>query len=96
MPGDDVARLLGEPVGRDEYSERWIYGPSWVEFECNRVVDWYSSRLKPLPVDVARPEHALANQHDKRRGDHCPPSLLRDAGVLPSPAHPALHTQRGS
>lgn len=93
MPGGDVARLLGEPVGRDEDSERWIYGPSWVEFECDRVVDWYSSRLKPLPVDAPRPEHARQAPHDKRRGDHCPPSLLREAGVVPSPAHPPLHTQ---
>lgn len=93
MPGSDVAGLLGEPVGRDEYNERWIYGPSWVEFECDRVVDWYSSRLKPLPVDAPRPEHANPDRHDKRRGAHCPPALLRGAGIPPSSTQPALHAQ---
>lgn len=95
MPGAEVSRLLGEPVERDAYSERWIYGPSWVEFECDRVFDWYSSRLKPLPVDGPRPTHeGQLARHDKRRGNHCPPTLPDSAaGVPASPAQPPPQTQ---
>lgn len=95
MPGAEVSRLLGEPVERDAYSERWIYGPSWVEFECDRVFDWYSSRLKPLPVDGPRPTHeGQLARHDKRRGNQCPPTLPEGAaGVPASPAQPPTQTQ---
>ncbi|WP_281187141.1 hypothetical protein [Aquimonas voraii] len=33
-------------------ADLWEYGPSHIRFERGRVVGWYSSPLKPLPVDV--------------------------------------------
>ena len=41
--------VLGKP---DEAGPgRWDYGPSWVEFQCGKVVGWYSSPLRPLRVE---------------------------------------------
>lgn len=45
-----VERLLGPPLVA--VADLWEYGPSHVRFERGRVVGWYSSPLKPLPVDV--------------------------------------------
>lgn len=50
---DQVAALHGQPHVVD--GSRWVYGPSWVEFRCGAVVDWYSSALHPLQVPVSRP-----------------------------------------
>lgn len=55
MDRDTVAMLIGEPVARDADNLRWIYGPSWLQFECGRLVDWYSSPLHPLRVGSRRP-----------------------------------------
>lgn len=57
---DEVLELAGEPVLRhgDEISgELWEYGPSFVRFRARRVVDWYSSPMRPLPVAAERPAH---------------------------------------
>ena len=32
--------------------ERWLYGPSWVQFENGRLVDWYSAPQHPLKIAV--------------------------------------------
>ncbi len=40
--------VLGRPDA--EAATRWDYGPSWVEFQCGKVVGWYSSPLRPLRV----------------------------------------------
>lgn len=45
-----VERLIGSPMV--SAPDVWEYGPSHVRFERGRVVGWYSSPLKPLPVDV--------------------------------------------
>jgi hypothetical protein len=50
-----VLRLLGEPIMRDDRTGVWSYGPSWVRFECGRVVGWYSSPLFGLRVEGVRP-----------------------------------------
>ena len=44
-----VERMMGTPLisGPD----LWEYGPSHVRFKRGRVIGWYSSPLKPLPVD---------------------------------------------
>lgn len=50
-PGMDKQRvrdILGEPL--DMHDLRWTYGPSWVEFRCDRVVGWYSAPQRPLRV----------------------------------------------
>lgn len=41
--------VLGQPD--KEGATRWDYGPSWVEFQCGKVVGWYSSPLRPLRVE---------------------------------------------
>ena len=43
-----VRQILGDPLERHEL--RWSWGPSWVEFRCDRVTGWYSSPLRPLRV----------------------------------------------
>lgn len=53
MDHDSVVAVQGEPHVVD--GRRWVYGPSWVEFRCGVVVDWYSSTLTPLHVAGARP-----------------------------------------
>lgn len=45
----EVEALLGPPLLRNE--DDWEYGPSHVRFERGRVVGWYSSPMRPLPVD---------------------------------------------
>lgn len=44
----EVLDLAGQP--QLDAGDRWDYGPSWVRFRDDRVVDWYSSPLRPLPV----------------------------------------------
>lgn len=48
---DTVRNILGEPL--DMHALRWTYGPSWVEFRCDKVVGWYSSPLRPLPLPAS-------------------------------------------
>lgn len=55
MPAREVVAMLGEPISRELADTRWVYGPSWVRFECEEVVDWYSSPLKPLKASRSRP-----------------------------------------
>ena len=43
-----VKRIQGMPLNAN--ANRWDYGPSWIEFDCGRVVDWYSSPSRPLQV----------------------------------------------
>ena len=53
MDAVTVIAIQGEPMlVRDT---RWSYGPSWLEFEEGRVVDWYSSPLHPLKTATASP-----------------------------------------
>jgi hypothetical protein len=33
---------------------RWEYGPSWIRFQQDEVVDWYSSPLQPLKTASSR------------------------------------------
>jgi curved DNA-binding protein CbpA len=43
---DAVRAAEGEPLIMSD--GRWEYGPSWVRFEDHKVVQWYSSPLRPL------------------------------------------------
>lgn len=56
---DTVRNILGEPL--DMHALRWTYGPSWVEFRCDKVVGWYSSPLRPLPLPVSAAQVAQAD-----------------------------------
>lgn len=44
----DVLSIEGRPIVSG--AGRWDYGPSWIRIEDGRVVDWYSSPLRPLHV----------------------------------------------
>ncbi|WP_158636552.1 outer membrane protein assembly factor BamE domain-containing protein [Luteimonas marina] len=69
MTHEQVAALLGQPIMRESGDGQWLYGPSWVRFECGGVSDWYSSPLKPLKASSARPSAADdARAVDRRRG----------------------------
>lgn len=68
-----VAGLLGEPVARDDADTRWIYGPSWLRFECGRLADWYGSRLRPLGSAPHRPTATERARHPP--GPTCPEAL---------------------
>ncbi|MFZ5638702.1 MAG: hypothetical protein ACOY82_19165 [Pseudomonadota bacterium] len=58
MGKDTVRNILGEPL--EMHALRWQYGPSWVDFDCDRVADWYSSPLRPLPVATERAPQAAS------------------------------------
>jgi hypothetical protein len=68
MDPASVSALLGEPVARDASGAHWIYGPSWVQFDCGRVSDWYSAPLRPLHVATARPEPKPESGTRRTRG----------------------------
>lgn len=53
MEPDMVRAVEGEPVLNAD--TQWHYGPSWIEFRCGMVDDWYSSPLRPLHVRSTRP-----------------------------------------
>lgn len=72
MSGRDVVAMLGDPVSRELGGTHWEYGPSWVRFECGRVVDWYSSPLNPLKASRSRPKASTAVA-SVRVAARCPP-----------------------
>lgn len=53
MDEQQARRIQGEPF--NSHAHRWEYGPSWILFECGKVVDWYSSPLHPLHVRTSGP-----------------------------------------
>lgn len=46
MTPADVLAVQGRPTMQTDTV--WEYGPSWVRFEDNRLVEWYNSPLYPL------------------------------------------------
>lgn len=48
-----VVALAGAPIL--VAGDVWEYGPSHVRLRAERVIDWYSSPMKPLPVPSERP-----------------------------------------
>jgi hypothetical protein len=46
MSADEVRAVEGDPVSM--HGDLWEYGPSWVRFDHDRVVDWHSSPLRAL------------------------------------------------
>lgn len=74
MTPADVLALQGEPVGwEDGDSTQWLYGPSWIRFRCARVVDWYSSPLKPLRAATSKPDSGELARAQADQGRLCPP-----------------------
>lgn len=82
-----VTALLGEPVVRDASDSHWVYGPSWVYFECGRLSDWYSAPLYPLPVATQRPQPEATAPGTGRaaaaRPRACPDHALTRTSVAP-------------
>lgn len=55
MSADDVRALEGEPLVM--HGDLWEYGPSWIRFDHDEVVEWHSSPLHPLHTQA----HAAAD-----------------------------------
>lgn len=53
---DAVRVIEGEPLMIN--GNRWEYGPSWIYFQGDTVVDWYSSPLRPLLTSSPHPQPA--------------------------------------
>ena len=56
MSSDQVRAIEGEPISI--HDDRWEYGPSWIRFEHDEVVDWYSSPLRSLATARRTPDAA--------------------------------------
>jgi hypothetical protein len=63
-----VRSILGRPILSS--SDAWEYGPSHVRFQDGRVIDWYSSPLKPLRVDEASRAPAEGAHNHAPAGGH--------------------------
>lgn len=66
MSTGEVIDMLGEPLSRESGDTHWVYGSSWVRFECARVVDWYSSPLRPLRASRPHPPAGGAGASGRR------------------------------
>jgi hypothetical protein len=82
MTPAQVLESQGQPLAAEGF--RWLYGPSWIGFECDQVVDWYSSALRPLHVQHERPSPSDASAAAVRRR-HCPPTPPPDPRPRPPP-----------
>jgi hypothetical protein len=50
MSPDEVRAVEGEPLAM--HGELWEYGPSWIRFDHDEVVEWHSSPLRPLHTEA--------------------------------------------
>jgi hypothetical protein len=69
-----VLDIQGMPVAAD--GNRWIYGPSWLRFDCLELVDWYSSPLHPLKTRSARPSASAQRMHRPAYPENCGKTAL--------------------
>lgn len=65
MDSSEVRRIQGQSFNSNEF--RWEYGPSWILFNCGKVVDWYSSPLHPLQVRSASPTDNARSASGRQR-----------------------------
>lgn len=65
-----VLEIQGEPTQQD--GTEWLYGPSWLRFEHNRLVDWYSSPLYPLKTATSAPSDDSGDGESETGGDGNP------------------------
>ena len=56
LSADEVLHAFGGPTDTAQDGRLWHYGPSWIRLSCSRVVDWYSSPLKPLGLSSMHPD----------------------------------------
>ncbi|WP_417475368.1 hypothetical protein [Luteimonas mephitis] len=89
MSPAQVRAQLGEPFGSGD-NTLWFYGPSWLRFECNQLMEWYSSPLAPLRTQVAATDDDAAEPVSTWA--HCG-SAEPKAAQAPAPANPtgAIH-----
>lgn len=92
MEAAGVAALLGVPIVDAGNHEHWVYGPSWVRFECGQVVDWYSSPLHPLPLAGPGSAESVQRKHSPRRPRHCLTKPQQESMVYPTDATFARHS----
>jgi hypothetical protein len=50
MSAQSVRAVEGEPLAM--HGDLWEYGPSWIRFDHDEVVDWHSSPLRPLHTEA--------------------------------------------
>jgi hypothetical protein len=50
MSAADVRSVEGEPLAI--HGDLWEYGPSWIRFDHDEVVEWHSSPLHPLHTEA--------------------------------------------
>lgn len=50
MSAADVRSVEGEPLAM--HGALWEYGPSWIRFDHDEVVEWHSSPLHPLHTEA--------------------------------------------
>ena len=91
MDSASVARLLGVPIVDADDSGQWVYGASWIRFECDEVVDWYSSLLHPLPVDGPRSAASAQRKAPPKRPRRCRAAPQRKSVVDPATANPSRY-----
>lgn len=67
MHADEVRATLGAPLLVD--NDRWMYGSSWIQLQCGRVVDWYNAPQAPIALDDPPPRSiaATATHIESRR-----------------------------
>ncbi len=53
MSPENVRAIEGDPIVI--HDGRWEYGPSWISFDHDEVVDWYSSPLHSLKTTGSHP-----------------------------------------
>lgn len=58
MDAATVRAIQGEPMHAS--TEQWEYGPSWLRFADNRLIDWRSSPLHPLKTATDFPPPTIA------------------------------------
>ncbi|MEP6634168.1 MAG: hypothetical protein ABJA62_08150 [Luteimonas sp.] len=68
MQPDEVLAIQGEPMQRE--GDIWEYGPSWLKFEHNRLVDWRSSPLHPLKSATPSPPPRKPEDSEASEGAH--------------------------
>lgn len=89
-----AATLLEAPLVDPASGEHWMYGPSWIRFDCGQVVDWYSSPLHPLPVTVDRPAESERHRHlATRRARRCVVKPAQGHTAFPADPAPVRHSR---
>lgn len=69
MTVEQVLAIQGPPVATA--GNRWLYGPSWLHFDCLEVVDWHSSPLYALKTAAPQPSTQARHLHRPAHRENC-------------------------